>query len=75
MIEFLKNIMDWALQKEEELAKKCQIDPKEIDEQIHKVLEKKFELSAKYEEELAKINKLLEKLEKIKKEASSCNKE
>ncbi len=75
MVEFLKKMMDWALTKEEELAKNCQIDIDDIEEQIHKVLQKKFELEERYKEELAQLNKLLDRLQKIKNEATSCNKD
>jgi len=73
MVEFFKKMMDWALSKEEELAKNCKIDPKEVDNQIEKVTKKKIELQEKCEEEIAQINKLIERLEKIKAEASSCD--
>jgi len=72
MIEFLKKMMDWALSKEEELAKNCQINSKDIDEQIHKVLQKKVELEQKYKDEISQINKLIDRLEKIKEQSQSC---
>jgi len=72
MVEFLKKMMDWALKKEEELAKDCKIDPKELDEQIHKVIQKKIDLEEKFYEEMTQLNKLIERLEEIKKQANSC---
>jgi len=72
MVEFLKKMMDWALNKEEELAKNCQLDSKDIDEQIHKVVQKKIELEEKYKDEISQFNKLIERLEKIKEQSQSC---
>ncbi len=72
MVEFLKKMMEWALNKEEEMAKECKIDPEEVDNQIKKVLDKKDELEKKCKEELSQIDKLIDRLEKIKQNSSSC---
>lgn len=72
MVEFLKKMMEWALEKEEELAKECKINPKEIDAQLYKITQKKSELEKRCQYEIAQIDKLIERLDNIKKESSSC---
>ena len=75
MIEFIKKMMEWSLEKEEEAAKKCYVSPKEVDEQIAKVEEKKEALQKKCQEELDEIQKILDRLEKIKEESLKCSTE
>ena len=73
MVEFIKKMMDWALEKEEEAAKECHVSSKEVDEQIAKVEEKKEALQKKCKEELDEIQKILDRLEKIKEESLKCS--
>ncbi len=73
MVEFIKKMMEWALEKEEEAAKECHVSPKEVDEQIAKVEEKKEALQKKCKEELDEIQKILDRLEKIKEESLKCS--
>jgi len=70
--EFLEKIEEWTLQKEEELAKKCEFPVSQIDKQLEVLNKKKAELKAKCEEQIAEFDKFIERLEKIKKE-SKCS--
>ncbi len=72
MLDFLKKMSEWALEKEEEVAKKCLLKPEDVDKQIKKTQEKKQELEQKCKENLEELEKLLKRLEKIKEYASSC---
>ncbi|NPA60071.1 MAG: hypothetical protein GXO30_06370 [Epsilonproteobacteria bacterium] len=72
MLDFLKKMSEWALEKEEEVAKKCLIKPEDVEKQIKKTQEKKDELEKKCKENLDELKSLLERLEKIKEYASSC---
>jgi len=74
MTALIKKVMDWALQKEEEIAKDCHLSTKDVDEQIAKITQKREELEQKYQEELAKINELLERLHKIREYSLKCEK-
>jgi len=72
MVEFLKKAMDWVLEKEAEAAKKCYVNPADIDKQI-KILEtKRAELRKKFEEEDAEFGHVLSRLSLIKANASKC---
>ena len=72
MIEFIKKMMEWALEKEEEAAKQCHVSPEEVDEQIAKVQEKKEALQKKCQEELEELEKVIARLQKIKEESLKC---
>ncbi len=72
MLEFLKKMSEWALEKEEEIAKKCLLKPEDVEKQIQKTQEKKQELEKKCKENLEELEKLLQRLEKIKEYANSC---
>ncbi len=73
MMGFIKKMMEWALEKEEEAAKQCHVAPEEVEEQIAKVQAKKAELEKKCKEELEEINKMIQRLEKIKEESLRCH--
>jgi uncharacterized Zn finger protein (UPF0148 family) len=66
MNHFLKSIMDWMLEKEEEMAKKNAIPMKDIEQQIAKVKEQKVKLEKQYDEATSELNDVLSRLEKIK---------
>lgn len=72
MLDFIKAITNWAIKKEEELAKECAISVCDIDEQIAKVKAKKEELIKKCKEEQSEIEHLLDRLHFIKAEAMKC---
>ncbi len=66
MLEFLKKITDWTLQKEEELAKNCKLPLDELEKQIEIVQEKKAKLELECKENIAELNKILGRLESMK---------
>jgi DNA-directed RNA polymerase sigma subunit (sigma70/sigma32) len=72
-MSFLKKIMEWALEKEEELAKECTLKPEDVEKQIKVVEEKREILRKKCHEEDAEFGHVLEKLKAIKEEALHCN--
>ena len=72
MVSFLEKIMDWALNKEADLAKNCELDIEDIDKQIQAVEEKRKKLREKFEEEDAEFAHVLEKLHFIKAQALKC---
>jgi len=72
MVSFLEKMMDWALNKEAELAKDCELSIEDIEKQIEKVEEKREQLRKKFEEEDAEFGHVLDKLHFIKAEALKC---
>lgn len=64
--EFIKKMTDWALEKEEEAAKNCQIPVETIEKQLNVLTEKRDELKKRCEEQLNELNELIERVEKIK---------
>ena len=75
MIDFLKKMTEWILNKEEEMAKNCAIPIDEIDKQIEKVEEKKRKLEAECRENIAELEKIVTKLKWIKSEELACQRE
>ena len=75
MVEFLKNMTNWMLKREEDLAKKCAIPLEEIDRQIEKVEEKREKLEAECRENIAELEKIVTKLKWIRSEELACRKE
>lgn len=72
MVEFLKKAMDWVLEKEDEAAKNCKINPEDIDKQINIIKEKREELKKKCQEEDAEFGHILARLTAIKADTNSC---
>ena len=72
MVGFVKKMMEWVLEKEEEAARECHVSPEEVDEQIAKVQEKKEALEKKCQQELEELQKVIERLQKIKEESLKC---
>ncbi|NPA82064.1 MAG: hypothetical protein GXO31_05600 [Epsilonproteobacteria bacterium] len=73
MVEFLKKVTDWVLQKEEEAANNCKIDVEDVQKQIDVVTEKRDKLQKECEENLAELNRILKRLEIIKAKGESCD--
>jgi len=71
MLNFLKKMTDWILEKEEELAKNCKIRPEDVEKELSKVKEKKEAYQKEYEEVI--FNKMEERLNKILEEAKKCD--
>lgn len=72
MVSFLEKMMDWALDKEADLAKNCELDIEDIEKQIQTLEEKRKKLREKFEEEDAEFGHVLDKLHFIKAEALKC---
>jgi DNA-directed RNA polymerase sigma subunit (sigma70/sigma32) len=72
MVGFLKNAMDWVINKEDELAKKCGVKPEDVDKQIKVLEEKRAELRKKFEDEDAEFAHILSRLSIVKADASKC---
>lgn len=72
MVEFLKKAMDWVLEKEAEAARKCAVNPADVEKQIEILEAKRVKLRKKFEEEDAEFGHILSRLSFIKANASKC---
>ena len=72
MVNFLKKAMDWVLEKEDQAAKKCVVNPADVQKQIDILEAKRAELRKKFEEEDAEFGHVLSRLSLIKANASHC---
>ena len=66
MNTFIKKIIDWTMEKEEEMAKKCAISMEDLEQQIAKVEEEKKKVQEKYDDAMQELNHVSKKLEEIK---------
>ncbi len=74
-MNLVKNIVDWMLEKEADMAKKCSIPMEEIEYQINKVEVEKQKVQQKYDAAMDELNDVSQKLEKIKNtEILNCEK-
>jgi len=73
MVEFLKNAMDWALEKEDQVAKNCDLKPDDVEKQIKTLEEKRELLRKRFEDEDSEFAHILSKLSIIKAHAIKCN--
>jgi len=72
MVEFLKKMTEWVLDKEEQAASNCRVDLKDVQKQIDLILEKRQKLQKECEENLKELDHILDRLEKIKEKELSC---
>jgi hypothetical protein len=72
---FLKKIEEFLLEREEEMAKQCKISPKEVENEITKVLLKIKETKEQCKEYQKEFEYLLDKLHWIKARAIQCQNE
>ena len=72
MVEFIKKAMDWVLEKEADAAKNCHAKPEDINKQIKMMEEKKEVLTKQYNEHIADLEHILNKLHAIKAESLKC---
>ena len=75
MVDFLKRMTEWILNREEEMAKNCALSVEEIDRQIEKVDEKKKKLEADCRDNIAELEKIITKLKWIRSEELACQRE
>ena len=73
MVEFMKKAMDWVLEKEADAAKNCHARPEDIEKQIKMIEEKKESLKKRYEDDIAELEHVLNKLHYIKTESLKCS--
>jgi len=73
MVEFMKKAMDWVLEKEADAAKNCHARPDDIEKQIKMIEEKKESLKKRYEDDIAELEHVLNKLHYIKAESLRCS--
>ena len=66
MNTFIKKIIDWTMEKEEEMAKKCAISMEDLEQQIAKVEAEKKKVQEKYDDAMQELNHVSKKLEEIK---------
>ncbi|MRJ02370.1 MAG: hypothetical protein GXO19_05315 [Epsilonproteobacteria bacterium] len=66
MLEFMRKMTEWILQKEEEAARNCRIPVEEIEKQISIVKEKREKLERECQENIAELDRILGRLESIK---------
>ena len=65
-MSLVKKIADWMLEKEEDLAKNCNIPIEEIDLQIEKIKSEKQKLKQRYDDTIKELDDVENKLEKIR---------
>ncbi len=75
MVEFLKKATEWVLDKEEQAAKNCKIDLKDVQKQIDMILQKREKLQKECEENLKELDHILDRLEAIKAKEESCRRQ
>ena len=66
MLEFIKKMTEWVLQKEEEAAKNCKLPIEDIEKQIAIVKEKKAKLEEECKKNIQELDRILGRLESIK---------
>ena len=73
-MEFMKQMTDWMLNKEEEAAKQCAIPIDQIQKQLDMVEDKRNKLTKQYEDAIAELDHVKEKLEQMMRdEKLRCN--
>ncbi len=71
-MNFIKNAMDWVLEKEAEAARNCHADPEDIDKQIKAVEDKREKIRQQFEDNDAELGHILDKLHFIKAASQKC---
>jgi len=69
----MKKAMDWVLEKEADAAKNCHARPEDIEKQIRMIEEKRESLKKRYEDDIAELEHVLNKLHYIKAESLKCS--
>jgi len=65
-MSLVHKLTEWLLEKEEAMAKSCAVPMEEIEYQLAKVKSQKAKIQKEYEEAMAELNHVEERLEKIK---------
>ena len=66
MLDFMKRAMDWVIDKEQDAAKNCYIHTDDIDKQINALKEKRDDYKKECEDNMAEMEHILNRLNKIK---------
>lgn len=72
MHEFLRNTLEWILDKEEQSADACRIPVSQIDKQIAAVQAKKEKYEAQCNDNLHELGHVLFRLQKMREEHQDC---
>lgn len=72
MREFLKDMMDWVLDKEETFANNCAIPPEQIEKQIDVMQRRKEKYEAECNSNLQEMKHIIVRLEKMLDKAKAC---
>ena len=73
MHDFMKNVMEWLLEKEEKSVDKCAVPLKDIDKQIALVTTKKEKYQKECEDMLHEFDHILVRLNAIREKSRSCS--
>ena len=73
MVNFMKKVMDWILEKERDAAKNCKVDLADVERQIAYVEERRDKLKQECEENLHEFEHILNRLHGIKASAMKCD--
>ncbi len=72
MRNFMKEMMDWILDKEEASADHCAIPANQIEKQIETIQKRKEKYEAECNDTLHQLNHMIVRLEKMLDKAKSC---
>ncbi|WP_456430844.1 hypothetical protein [Nitratifractor sp.] len=72
MIDFVRKMTDWILDREEKMAQKCAVPLEEIDAQIARVTAKKKEFEERCKVDRDELERILTKLKWIRAETLKC---
>jgi hypothetical protein len=74
MLDFMKKITDWILEKEAAAARQCTIPVEEIQSQIEMVEKKREKLTGQYQDAIQELDHVEKRLQKMKRdEELKCN--
>ena len=73
MLNFMKKTMDWVIDKERDAAKNCYIHTDDIDKQIEAIQRKRDTYKKEYEDNMAEMEHILDRLNKIKINTTMCD--
>ena len=75
MVEFLKKMADWVLQKEEEWAKNCELNQEDLQKQLEMMKNKKITIEKECQENIKELQSIIDRLEKIISQNSKCKRD
>ena len=75
MVEFLKKMTEWILEKEEEWAKNCELNQEDLQKQLQMMRQKKIAIEKECQENIKELQHIIDRLEKIISESNKCTKD